>query len=468
MSEDQHTEWKSSWRDEYLKWICGFANAEGGVLVVGRDDRGGVVGLDDARQLLEELPNKVRDALGILVAVNLHSENGRDTLEIRVDAHPNPISYKGVYYLRSGSTNQVLKGAGLDRFLLRRYGRTWDSVPVPHVSAADLDPAAVARFRQRALASGRLDPDALAGNDAALLERLRLTEGAYLKRSAVLLFHPDPERFVTGAAIKIGYFASETDLRYQDEVGGDVFSQPAKAHELILTKYLRAGISYEGIRRIERFPMPPSALREALLNAAIHRDYATPAPIQIRVYPDRLRIWNPGQLPEGWTMEKLLGAHFSKPHNPEIAHVFFRAGEIEAWGRGIERVFEACREAGTPQPRIEFEGQDVWFEFPFSKEYLEQAAIASGSGTPEVTPEVAPEVRLVLVLAGAMTRRELQEALGLRDPEHFRSAYLVPALEAGLVEMTIPDKPTSRLQKYRLTDKGQRFVREHMSGGVPQ
>lgn len=419
MSEDHHTEWKLSWRDEYLKWICGFANAQGGVLVVGRDDRGRVAGLDDARRLLEELPNKVRDALGILVAVDLRTENGKDTLEIRVEGHPNPISYKGVYYLRSGSTNQVLKGAALDRFLLRRYGRTWDSVPVPQVSAADLDPAAVARFRQRALASGRLDPDALAGNDAALLERLRLTEGAYLKRSAVLLFHPDPERFVTGAVIKIGYFASETDLRYQDEVAGDVFSQPAKVHELILTKYLRAGISYEGIRRIERFPMPPGALREALLNAVIHRDYATPAPIQIRVYADRLRIWNPGQLPEGWTMEKLLGAHASEPHNPEIARVFFRAGEIEAWGRGIQRILEACREAGTPEPRIEFDGRDVWVEFPFSETYLQSVgSVQAGDQFEQTAQETTQETtqeRIVALLRGEpeLTRRALADRVGL-------------------------------------------------------
>jgi ATP-dependent DNA helicase RecG len=274
--------------------------------------------------------------------------------------------------------------------------------------------------------------------------------------------------------MKIGYFASETDLRYQDEVGGDVFSQPGKALELILTKYLRAGISYQGIRRIERFPMPPSALREALLNAAIHRDYATPAPIQIRVYPDRLRIWNPGQLPEGWTMERLLGAHSSQPHNPEIAHVFFRAGEIEAWGRGIQRAFEACREAGTPEPRIEFDGRDVWVEFPFSEAYLEQAAVAAGGITPEITGEVAPEVtpevtpevgRLLLAFEGEMSRSELMNALGLRDEKHFRESYLQVGLAAGAVEMTRPDKPQSRFQKYRLTSLGSAIRARSKSDG---
>ncbi len=211
--ENQHTEWKSSWRDEYLKWICGFANAEGGTLVIGRNDNGHVTGISDAQRLLELLPNKVRDLLGILVEVNLRAEGGKEYLEIEVGAHPNPISYKGEYYQRSGSTNQLLKGAALDRFLLRRYGRTWDGSPLPGVSVSDLSSAGLCRFRQLAERSGRLGAAALKEPDEALLDKLKLTEGDYLKRAAVLLFHPDPERFVTGASVKVGYFASESDLR---------------------------------------------------------------------------------------------------------------------------------------------------------------------------------------------------------------------------------------------------------------
>jgi len=123
MKESQHIEWKESWRDEYLKWICGFANAEGGVLVIGRDDQGQVVGLKDARKLLEDIPNKVRDILGIMVDVNLHEDSGKDYLEIRVEAYPYPISYKGEYHYRSGSTKQELKGNSLSQFLLRKQGR---------------------------------------------------------------------------------------------------------------------------------------------------------------------------------------------------------------------------------------------------------------------------------------------------------------------------------------------------------
>ena len=102
--ESQHTEWKESWRDDYLRWICGFANAQGGTLVIGKNDNGIVVGISDARKLLEDIPNKVRDILGIIVDVNLLSENRKEYLEIITDAYPYPISYRGQYHYRSGST----------------------------------------------------------------------------------------------------------------------------------------------------------------------------------------------------------------------------------------------------------------------------------------------------------------------------------------------------------------------------
>jgi ATP-dependent DNA helicase RecG len=161
MKENQHIEWKESWRDEYLKWICGFANAEGGVLVIGRNDKGKVTGLTNAAKLLEDIPNKVRDILGIMVKVNLREKAGKECLEIVVDPYSNPVSYRGEYFYRCGSTNQTLKGAALDRFLLRKQGRTWDSVPVPHVALRDLSKPAMVMFRKLAKQSLRLDASVL-------------------------------------------------------------------------------------------------------------------------------------------------------------------------------------------------------------------------------------------------------------------------------------------------------------------
>ena len=197
--ENQNIEWKINWRDEYLKWICGFANADGGVLVIGRNDKGADVGLHNARKLMEDIPNKVRDILGIMVDVNLCDEAGKETLQIIVEAYPYPVSYKGEYFYRSGSTKQELKGGALDRFLLRKQGRHWDGVPLPHVSVCDLDAKAFAYFRRQALKSQRLSPEIVDETDELLLDKLHLLEGKYLKRAVALLFHPDPERFFTGA-----------------------------------------------------------------------------------------------------------------------------------------------------------------------------------------------------------------------------------------------------------------------------
>jgi len=172
MTESQHVEWKESWRDDYLKWICGFANAQGGVLEVGRDDRGKIVGVEDVLRLLEEIPNKVQSALGIVVDVNLKSQDGAEYVEIVVGPYPNPISFKGEFHYRSGSTKQVLRGAELNRFLMRKHGRTWDDVPIPGVGVKDLDGRAIDEFRRLAAASERLPGDVMEESDAGVIEKL--------------------------------------------------------------------------------------------------------------------------------------------------------------------------------------------------------------------------------------------------------------------------------------------------------
>ena len=405
--EHQHIEWKESWRDEYLKWLCGFANAEGGMLVIGRDDQGLAVGVKNAGKLLEDIPNKVRDVLGIMVDVNLREEDGKETLEIVIAPYPNPISYRGEYFYRSGSTNQMLKGAALDRFLLRKHGRTWDGAPLPGLTVADLDSGALKTFRRLALKSQRLPEAVLAEPDQALLEKLHLVEGRYLTRAAALMFHPEPERFFTGAYVKIGYFEGNVDLRYQDEVQGDLVSQVNQTIEVLRAKYLRAWITYEGLQRLETWPVPMPALREAVLNAVVHKDYSCGTPIQISVYPDKLMIWNPGELPPEWTIKKLLGKHASIPFNPDVANVFFRTGMIESWGRGIERIMEACREASTPVPEVKCEPGGLWLVFAFAPEPVVKKL---GATNPITTQE---KILALLKAQPTITRNELATKIGI-------------------------------------------------------
>ena len=356
MSESQNIEWKESWRDEYLKWICGFANAIGGKLYIGLNDKGKPVKLDNVKKLSEDIPNKVRDVLGIMVDVNIIEEDGYEYLEIIVPPYSNPINYKGQYHYRSGSTKQELKGAALNRFILQRTGKNWDDLPVAGVSIDDLSNTALNRFRKEAARSNRVDEDVLNDSTEHLLEDLRLIdeETRQLSKAAILLFHPNPERYIRGAYIKIGFFKSDNeDLAFQDEIHGSLMEQIEKTIDLIKTKYLIYSISYEGISRRETPRFPIEALRESLMNAIAHKDYADAIPIQISVYPDHIVFWNSGRLPDDWTTDKLFEKHPSKPYNPSIANALFRSGDIESWGRGYKRIMEAILSHRLLPPIVE-------------------------------------------------------------------------------------------------------------------
>lgn len=344
MPEQQNSEWKESWRDEYLKWICGFANAEGGILFIGRDNEGQVKGITNSKKLLEDLPNKVLSHLGILVEVNLHEEDEKEYLEIIIEPYPYPVSYRGSYFRRSGSTLQELKGNALNKFLLERVGKTWDAVPVPGVKHSDLSVSALSRYRDKASKNSRIPREVLEDSTELLLANLRLYDGEFLKRAAILLFYPDPEKYISGAYVKIGFFRTDDDLVFQDDVHGSLMEQIDKVDDLLKTKYSAYMIEYVGISRVEKSLFPEEAVREALLNALAHKDYSETTPIQISVYPDHIVFWNPGELPQKLTLRNLSYKHPSIPFNPDIANGLFRCGDIESWGRGTLKMIKACVE----------------------------------------------------------------------------------------------------------------------------
>ena len=279
MPESQNIEWKESWRDEYLKWICGFANAGGGKIYIGKDDKGTIIGVEDSKKLLEDIPNKIVSALGIIADVNLLQEDGKDYIEIVVETAPYPVSYRGEFNYRSGSTKQQLTGAALSQFLLRKTGISWDGVPLSGVSVDSLNQESFDLFRVQAIKTRRIDIDEDLGPKQMQLENLNLIVDEGLTRAAVMLFHHNPEKWVPGAFIKVGYFESEAEIKYQDEIHGSLISQVDRVVDLLYTKYLKGIISYDGITRVENYPYPKNAIREAVLNAIAHKNYAAMIPI---------------------------------------------------------------------------------------------------------------------------------------------------------------------------------------------
>ena len=283
-----------------------------------------------------------------------------------------------------------------------------------------------------------------------VLESLGLFDGdGNLKNAAVLLFGKNPQKFFPGAVFRIGRFGrGEADLMFQDSVEGNLLQMTDRVVEILRSKYLVSPIHYEGLQRVEPLEIPEDALREAIFNSIIHKDYAG-AHIQMKVRGDRLELWNEGNLPEGYTVKKLLGAHASRPRNRNLAAAFYRAGFIEAWGRGIEKIRGGMAAAGLPAPLFESTcgGVKVTLFRPEKAEEttLKTAQKTTTKATTKTTTKTATKDQLASVLEGetlavgnlivqnpAMTLDELAQASGLsRDGVRYHIRAL--KTKAGLV-----------------------------------
>jgi ATP-dependent DNA helicase RecG len=352
MPEQQNIEYKQSWHDDYLKWVCGFTNAQGGVIFIGKDDNGKVVGIADYKKLMDDIPNKIRNTMGITAEVNLHEEEGKYFIEIVTHPYSVPISVRGRYYYRSGSTKQELTGAALNEFLLKKSGKTWDDVIETRATFEDIDEKTVKIFLAASQNTGRL-PENDGLDLPELFEKLRLTENGQLKRAAIILFGKDPGKFYPSIYVKIGRFGKDdTDIIFQETEEGNLIMLLQAVLNQLNHKFLIRSIGFEGMHRIEKGEYPLPAIREMLLNALVHRNYMG-APIQIRVYDDKISIWNEGSLPAGLTLAALKRSHSSRPRNPIIADVSFKGGYIDAWGRGTIKILDTCKEAELPEPEMQ-------------------------------------------------------------------------------------------------------------------
>jgi ATP-dependent DNA helicase RecG len=294
-----------------------------------------------------------------------------------VQAYSVPISLRGRYYYRSGSVKQELTGAALNEFLLKRAGHTWDDVIETRATFNDIDERTVKIYLRKAEEAGRL-PDIDGLSTPELLEKLRLAENGQLKRAAIVLFGKDPGRFYPNTFVKIGKFEDDDfTIRFQETEEGNIILLLDKVLRQLDHNFLIRNISFEGMNRIETLEYPIVALREMLLNSLIHRNYMG-APTQIRVYDNKMFVWNDGGLPESITLSQLKQFHSSHPRNPILAEACFRGGYIDSWGSGIMKIVNSCKSAGLPTPEMnEKEGGFIVMLFKdiYSEEELQKIGL---------------------------------------------------------------------------------------------
>lgn len=340
--ETQSKEFKRVWKDEYLKQVCGFANAGGGELYIGLDDDRTVVGVQNPKKLMEDIPNQISSILGIVADVRLMTEDGKDYICIGISPSSFPVSYHGKHYVRSGATLQELSGIAQQDFIMKKMGLTWDGQAVPNATLDDIDPEAIRYFVRHGIQAKRLPESAMDDSIETVLKNRKLIDtNGRLTLAALLLFGKDPRQYCLTSGIKVGMFGpGYADLENQNYIEGNLIQIVDKVVDLLEQMYLIHPIHYEGMQRVEPLEFPIEALREILYNAVAHKDYRG-TEITVRVFKDRLEIWNPGTIPSELDINHLWERHGSIQRNRLIAEAFYYAGFVEAWGRGFEKIRNA-------------------------------------------------------------------------------------------------------------------------------
>ena len=476
--ESHDVEYKRAWHDDYLRWICGFANASGGTIWIGVDDDGTAVGLRDAKSLLETIPNKVKDTMGLVVDVALVKKARKDVLRIRVPASSFPVSYHGEYHFRSGATKQQLSGVALNAFLLRKMGVEWDSSPM-----FGGRPRRDFSFTYMAATFLRETGDRFRDGDFMSCG-LETSEGLITNAGALMADDsPLPQNKVVCTRWNgLDMTSDEGEARDDQTFTGCILDLYRRACEFVslhsLVPWRKAAR-----RHVSSPEYPERAVAEAVVNALIHREYADRgSEVHIDMFDDRIEIVSPGGMFDGDRpiQERDPLRVPSRRRNRTLASFFLRLRFMEARGSGLRKILDAYAKSsdnpGCRQPQFYSDGGQFRTVLPnllygFSPPKVAPPKVAPPKVAP---PKVAPpkvatirkrspdaESRGLMRLLRALRDRdagaasaELLSALGLRSHKDLHVRFLIPAMARQWIEYTVPDKPRSRLQRYRLTILG--------------
>ncbi len=368
--ENIDTEWKESWSDKYLKTVAAFYNTKGGRMVIGRRDDGEYIGLQDVKGLVKSISDSIHNKLHIVTETRAADFDGKECIVIDVSKGDSIVDFDGRFYFRVGSTTQQLEGDPLKTILLGEKRLQWLDQPC-RSTFDDISAKAISYFVRKAKSAKRIPPSVKSQDAKGVLERFGLLYEGEPDLAACILFSEDPVKFNRGAYVKVGVFDSR-DLLVRDECFyGPLVSMPDRVMEALYEKYIppRYGFGNGSATRYYIYDYPEDAVREILVNAIAHMDFSKEEPVTVKVCPDKVRIFSFGNLPDGWTTEKLVQTHNSVRRNKSLSEVFYAMGLVENWAQGISKVLESCESNGNPPPEFNMtpEGLEV-FIYPILSE----------------------------------------------------------------------------------------------------
>ena len=428
---------------EGMQTLCAFLNRSGGTLLFGIRPAATAEGQDVSDQTLRDIAQALdRFEPPVNVPVErLPLGKRREVLILRVKGTSDsiPFTFEGRPYERVGNTTRKMSQETYEKLLLERghAKRRWENLPAEGLTLKDLDRKEILRTRELAIQQSRISPET-SQDIGDILDRLGVRERGILTQAAQVLYGKE---FMSGypqCLLKMGRFrGTEITGRIVDnrQERMNAFAM-VREGMAFLERTLPLGARFPDgkIFREDRFPVPPNALREILLNAVIHRDYSYyGGHVAIAVFDDRIEIRSYGRLPSGVTLEQLSGPHASELRNPLIAEAFHRTGAVEVWGRGTNRVIAECKAHGILPPT--FEERQGWMLVTF---HARIAQVEAGGGT-EKSSEKSSEKILDLVRKNpAVSAREIADALALTS--RAVEKQLGKLKKAGRLKRIGPDK----------------------------
>ncbi|MGO1263248.1 RNA-binding domain-containing protein [Corynebacterium variabile] len=453
-----------------LRTVVAFANSAGGRLVIGVNDDGRVVGVEDPLAEEERITSLITDQISPQLVPGIDLVTLGEVTVLVVDV---PLSTRRPHfmkdqgpetgvYVRLGSSTRQADPALVAELERNARGVAFEDLPEPRTTLDNLDLEGLSELRGRHT-----------GVDDLLALGLAIKQGGEVvpTNAGILAACDNPTRFLPSAWVQCGRLRGPngTDIFDQTEVHGPMPRAVDKVMEFLLKHAYKKAVFGE-VKRRDVYSIPVEAIREVVVNALVHANYAERVtPIRVGFYDDRIQVDSPGLLLPGMTVESMRRA--SRLRNPSLARIFREAGIIEQWGTGVQRVFEQIAEAGLPEPRVE-EVMDRLRFTVYVPSHAPEGPSATGeyqvntpseqcvSKSSEQVSKMSEQAQALLSLAtdGPLSRAELLAGIDLSDAYGNYKRHLLPLIEGGYLARTIPEKPNSQNQRYLITDAGREIL----------
>ena len=373
-------DFKESFDKEAIETAAAFSNSKGGTILIGVTDKGIIKGIQIGKETTNDWVNQIAQASNPRIIPDLDEVtiDGKKIIAIVIKECPiKPVAVKGKCFRRVNNSNRLMTPQEIAHMHYNSLEMSWDMMPAQDYTLEDIDDSKINDYRNLANKVGRRKIP-LNETSLQILKKLELVKDNKPSWAALLLFGKQPKSYIQQAVIHCGRFKAEIEVIDDDMIEGSLTDQIDQAMDFI-KKNIRLKFVMTGEpRRKSIWDYPLDAIREALINAVCHRDYLVSSTISVRIFDDRLEIWNPGGLFPGVSVEDLYKPHDSHIRNKGIAKVFFDIEFVERWGSGIGKMINLCEGAGVPVPAIKERQQGFHITFSqdiYTEEYLQKLGL---------------------------------------------------------------------------------------------